>query len=148
MKVQKQVRWQPIVLIGGVFVLYLLSVRTVTPPEGWATDFDAAVAEARETDRLLLLAFNMNGCMPCSMMDKLVLPEPHVEAALASFVPVRVDIDRQLDVARRFNVYATPTYAIVDADGNLLRRCSGFQPVEEFLAFLDYASGSATAEAQ
>lgn len=129
-------RWQPIALVGGVLVLYLLSVRTPQPPEGWTTDFDEAIAEARATDRHLLLAFNMRGCGPCSVMDRHVLPEPSVLAAMAAYVPVRVDVDRQATLARRFRVMGTPTYAVVDVEGTVLRQCSGFQPVDEFLTFL------------
>ena len=142
------IRWQPIALLAGVFGLYLLSIRPAVPPEGWATDFDQAVIEAKETGKNLLVAFNLHGCPPCAMMDRQVLPEPRVRAAIASFVPVRVDLDRQPQIARRFNVYAGPTYAVMTADGTVLSQCMGFQPVEQFLAFLDQASTGSAAKSQ
>ena len=63
-------------------------------------------------------------------------------------MPVRVDLDRQLAIARRFNVYAGPTYAVITADGTVLSQCMGFQPVEQFLAFLDQASTGSAAKSQ
>lgn len=142
------IRWQTIALLAGVFGLFVWSIRPVPPPKGWATDFDEAVIEAQATGKNLLVAFNLHGCMPCAMMDKQVLPEPRVRAAITSFVPVRVDLDRQLAIARRFNVYAGPTYAVITADGTVLSQCMGFQPVEQFLAFLDQASTGSAAKLQ
>lgn len=142
------IRWQPIALIGGLFGLYLLSIRPVAPPEGWATDFDKAVIEAQTTGRNLLVAFNMHGCAPCRMMDKNVMPEPRVKAAIASFVPVRVSLDRPTQIALRYNIYGAPTYLVIRADGTVVDQCSGFIPVEEFLAFLDQASTGSLAKSQ
>ena len=148
MKSQAPIRWQPIVLLAGLFGLYLLSVRSAPPPEGWETDFDQAVAEAKATGKNLLVAINMRGCPPCSMMDRQVLPEPRVRAAIALFVPVRVSLDRQPEIAQRFNVFGTPTYLVVHADGTILNQRSGFLPVDEFLAFLDQASTGSAAKSQ
>lgn len=145
---QAPIRWQSIALIGGVFVLYLLSIRSPAEPEGWATDFDEAVAESKETGKNMLVAFNLHGCMPCAMMDEQVMPEPRVKDAIRSFVPVRVNLDTQFKIARRFNVEGAPTYAVMTADGTVLSACSGFQPVEQFLAFLSQASTRAVADSQ
>lgn len=142
------IRWQSIALIGGVFVLYFLTIRSPAPPEGWATDFDQAVAEAKASGKNLLVAFNLHGCPPCAMMDERVLPEARVRAAIEAFVPVRVSLDTQTDIARRFNVEGAPTYAVMTPDGTVLSWTGGYRPVEEFLAFLDQASTPAVAESQ
>ncbi len=131
------IRWGPIALVGGVLALYLLTSPRAAPlPEGWMVDYDEAVAEAVATDRHMLVAFNMKGCGPCTMMDRLVLPEPRIIAALQALVPLRVNVDRQWKIAERFHVRGTPTYAVIDVKGNVLDQCSGFQPVDRFLGFV------------
>ena len=142
------IRWQPIALLVGVVGLYLWSNRPATPPEGWITDFDEAVIEAKATGKNLLVAFNLHGCMPCAMMDRQVMPEARVRAAIASFIPVRVSLDRQPHIAQRFNVFGAPTYLVVNVDGTILDGRSGFVPVEEFLAFLDQASTESETDSQ
>ena len=142
------IRWKPIALLAGIFGLYLLSIRPVPPPEGWAGDFDQAVIDAKATGKNLLVAFNMHGCAPCAMMDKQVMPEPRVRAAIASFVPVRVSLDRWTPIARRYNIVGAPTYLVIRADGTVVNQCSGFIPVEQFLEFLDQASTESVAKPQ
>ena len=73
------------------------------------------------------------------MMDRTVLAAPEVQTALAGFVPVRVDVDREARLAGRLQVYATPTYAVLDSAGNLLAKVSGYQSVEAFVSFLAWA---------
>ena len=107
-----------------------------------------AVIEAKTTGRNLLVAFNMHGCAPCRMMDKNVMPEPRVKAAIALFVPVRVSLDRRTQIAREYNIYGAPTYLVIRADGTVVDQCSGFMPVEDFLAFLDHASTGSAVRSQ
>ncbi|MCH7591587.1 MAG: thioredoxin family protein [Planctomycetes bacterium] len=142
------IRWQPIALLVGVVGLYLWSNRPATPPEGWTADFNQAVTEAKATGKNLLVAFNLHGCAPCAMMDRQVMPEPRVREAIASFVPVRVNLRERPDIAQRFGVEGAPTYLVVDANGTILDGRSGFVPIDEFLAFLDQASTESETDSQ
>ena len=129
-------RWGPALLLAGMAALYFVTTRPAPIPEGWGTDYGAAFAEAAAEDRKVLIAFYMQRCPPCTAMDRMVLSTSAVKSALAAYIPVRVDVDEQRELANRFEVLATPTYAVVDAEGGVLARCEGYQPVETFIKFL------------
>lgn len=134
-------RWSPALLLTALAVLYFFVATRSTPvPEGWGSDFDAALAQAVVEDRNVVIAFNMQGCPPCRAMDSTVLPDPAVRSALEEYIPVRVDVDEQQELANRFGVQGTPTYAVVGSNGRLLTKCAGYQPVKTFVSFLEGAS--------
>lgn len=130
-------RWGPTFLLLGVMALYLVATRSAPALEGWGTDFDTALAQAAASDRRVLVAFNMRGCPPCTMMDRMVLGKRAVRSALEGYVPVRVDVDQQRLLASRFQVFSTPTYAVIDRAGNLVARSEGYQSTNTFVKFLE-----------
>ena len=77
-----------------------------------------------------------------SLMDRTVLNQDPIKAALKDYVPVRVDTNRHPELAARFGALATPTYAVINSRGRLLARCEGLQSVEGFLSFLKRAANS------
>ena len=129
-------RWALRLLLVGLGVLYLFSNRPAPLLEGWKSDFGEALSEAAASNRHVLIAFSMPGCPPCVAMERTVLGTRAVRAALSDFVPARVDITGQPELANRFGVFATPTYAIVDFTGRLLAKSEGQQSIDEFLRFL------------
>ncbi len=140
---QGRSRLGTLIFIGAVLAVFSALNRPAPALEGWGTDFDAAVAESAATDRPVLVAFSMERCGPCAAMATSVLPSEEVRATLGSFVPVYIDVDVQREVANRYSVRATPSFAVMDKEGRVLAQCSGYQPVEEFVAFLDRAASQA-----
>lgn len=132
-------RWLPAAAIIAVIAVYLFATRSVSNP-GWTTNYQTAVAESEATGRPLLVAFHARGCPPCAMMDRLVFSEPIVRSALKNYVPVRIDIDKHPDIAAKFRVDATPTYAMVDVKGNDVAQTTGYTDVDGFLRFLKEGS--------
>lgn len=133
-------RWVPSLLALLLVGAYLVSGRTLPPLEGWGSDYQVAMAQAARTDRKVLVAFHMNGCAPCVAMERTVLRSERVRNALKAFVPIRVNVDEDRELANRFRVIATPMFAVVDARERLLARCEGFQRAEAFAQFLDRAA--------
>ena len=135
-------RWSTVVVALAVVGLYLFATRPAPPPEGWGTDYAVAVREAGATNRLVLVAFHTPGCPPCTVMDRTVLNQEVIKAALRNYIPVRVDANKHQQLAGLFGALATPTYAVVDGRGGLLAKCEGLQSVEGFLSFLARAGNS------
>lgn len=132
----------PLLLLALVLVIYFVLNRPAGPPAGWGADFPAAMAEAARTDKKVVLAFYMKECPACVAMDRSVLGASAVRQVLEEFIPVRVDVDQERELANRFQVFGTPSFAILDSSGRLLNRCEGYQPVEIFLGFLKQAVDS------
>jgi len=104
-------RWGPTLPIASALVLYFFLTRPTAAPAGWGNDYEAAIQEAGATGRNLILAFYSEGCPPCTAMDRTVLGTDAVRRALAEYVPVRVNVASQPELARRYQVFATPTIA-------------------------------------
>ena len=136
---RKPSRLGPLLLVAGAVALFSILNRPTDGLEGWSTDFEAARQEAALTNRPLLVAFSMYQCGPCAAMDTTVLPSESVQAALKDFVPVYLDVDKNMDIARTFGVFSTPTYTVVDGQGQVMARSSGYQSAEEFVASLGRA---------
>jgi len=105
-------------------------VANTTPRESsipWRTDLDAALLEARQTDRKVLVDFMADWCPSCIAMKHDVWPDPGVERAVAAgYVPVLINIDRDGRTADRYKVDGIPTVLVLNGNGEVLRQGSFF----------------------
>jgi thiol:disulfide interchange protein len=107
----------------------------------WRTDFDATLAEARASNKRVLVDFSADWCPPCVAMKHDVWPDPQVARAVdAEYVPLLVDADRDTVLAARYQVSSIPTVLLLDADGRVVKRNDGFLPRSGMLRFLSEAA--------
>lgn len=123
-------------LAVATMALYYFASSKSAPPQEWTADWSTALREARTTGRYVMIDFYMNGCPPCEIMHRSVLRSSAVQAALGGFVPLRIDVAHERELANRFEVFGTPTYIIVDAQGQFVTRTEGLQTEDAFVAFL------------
>jgi thiol:disulfide interchange protein len=129
------------VALGLVFAAPRLMERKEIVP--WSTDVAAARAAARSAGKPALLYFTAEWCEPCQKMKHTVFADPDVDAALrAAYVTVKVDMDRNPDVAHEFGVSVLPTFIVVSTGGQLLKQETGAMDAKEFL---DWVKSPATA---
>lgn len=124
-------------LVAG---FYAFALRPVPPLVGWGHDYSVAIEEAAASDRNVLLVFQLPGCPPCRRMERSVFPDPKVAQAIASLVPVHLDLSQSPELSERYQVYGAPTYLLLDPQGRLLARDAGYRPVDEFVSFLSRGS--------
>lgn len=139
--------WRTVGLVVAVLALYMLWTRPAALPAGWGEDFEAASNEAKAANRPLLIEFHSEGCAPCLLMERQVLPDARVQSAVRAFVPVRVDAFRRVDLMQRFGVAGTPAFVIADASGQLVSQVLGSRTVEDFLEFLERGASATKAAA-
>jgi thiol:disulfide interchange protein DsbD len=108
-------------------------------------DHPAALAQARQTGKLVLIDFTGYTCTNCRWMESNIFARPDVAAALDRYVLSRLYTDGQGKLyenqqdfqERQFGTVALPLYAIVDANGRTVRTFAGLtRSPAEFLAFL------------
>ena len=107
----------------------------------WRTNLDAALAEARASNKRVLVDVYADWCPPCVAMKHDVWPDPQVARAVdAESVPLLVDADRDTVLAARYQVSSIPTVLLLDADGRVVKRHDGFLPRSGMLRFLSEAA--------
>ena len=113
-----------------------VGIETPTSTISWRGDFDAALAEAKASDKPVLLVFSASWCPPCNVMKREVWPDDEVEQSVSDrFVPLHIDVDHSPTVAARYGIRSIPAIVVADAKGNVLRQASYMTPAET-LAFL------------
>jgi protein disulfide-isomerase len=125
-------------MIKGMF--YKASGATA-PADGiaWRTDFDAALAEAKQSGKPALLDFTAAWCPPCKLMKHEVWPDAAVRRAVGDdTIPVLLDVDQpgSAEAARRYGVSAIPTILLVDGDGKVLKR-GNYMSKDALLRFIE-----------
>jgi hypothetical protein len=74
-------------------------------------------------------------------MDAVTYPDPRVPEALGAFVPVKVSVKEQADLAADLGAVWTPTFQFRTRDGRLARSTSGYLDPDAFLTELALGEG-------
>jgi len=134
-----------ILVVGVALGLVVAAPRLMERKEivPWSTDVATARAAARSAGKPALLYFTAEWCEPCQKMKHTVFADADVDRALrASYRTVKVDMDRNPDVAQEFGVDAMPTFIVVSADGQPVKQASGLMDAKEFLEWLKSPVGA------
>ena len=105
-------------------------------PIPWDTSYAHAVATARQRGQPVLVDFEAEWCGWCKLMDKETYGNAAVQAALSNVVCVKVDTDRDTDVAQAYQVSSMPRTVLIDERGRIIGDQSGYMPADRFLPWL------------
>ena len=109
----------------GVFgsINYILTPKIEL---AWLADERAALADARQTGRPVLVDFSANWCNPCKELEVQVFSRREVAEVMNRFTLLRVDVTRQTDTTddlqNRYNAGTLPSVRIVSPEGKLLAK--------------------------
>lgn len=110
-------------------------------PEG--TLFKDAVAKAKQTNKLVFLDCYTSWCGPCKMMSNTVFPQEKVGAYMnPRFVNIKIDMEKGegVELAKRLQISAYPTFIIFNGDGNEIGRFLGGCDADAFIKKVEQAS--------
>lgn len=89
------------------------------PTDWWNKDYNADIALAKQQKKPALLCFFKQGTRFSSDMWQDVYSKPEVKKyVLANFVPILIDVDKQPEIAKRYNVTYYPTHYVEYPDTN------------------------------
>ncbi len=93
----------------------------------WMYSFKDAQKLAVATNKLILIDFTASWCGPCRMMDANTWSTPKVQTLMKKFVSVKIDIDKDREIANRYSIRSIPDIFIVDANGEIIYRSKGYK---------------------
>ena len=95
----------------------------------WRTDYNKARQEATEKNRPLMLYFGTDNCVHCKRLDATTFRDPAVVAVLnKSFVPLRIDAEKNSALAEALRVERFPTLLLAAPDGKILTSYTSLNP--------------------
>jgi thiol:disulfide interchange protein len=119
-------------------------------------DFPQALERARRDGKFVFVNFTGYACTNCHWMKANMFTRPEIRSAMQGFVLVELFTDGTDERSRlnqefeekTFGTVAIPYYAIFNPDGKVIASFPGLtRNPQEFLAFLNVASGIKTARA-
>lgn len=99
-------------------------------PIVWRSDYEAALKEAAQARKPVMVDFYTDWCGACKMMDAEAYTDASVIDTSRSFVMVKVDAEKRTDLAQKFKVDGYPTILWMDADEKVLDSSPGYGGVE------------------
>ena len=120
-----------------VIVLAVLLMVVAVYVRSQASGIDDMLNNAKRDGRLVMLELGSVGCIPCEQM------KPVMEKLRANYKGklevIFVDVSKDKETARRFNVFAIPTQVFLDRNGKEFHRHLGFYGYEEIEPLLKKA---------
>jgi thioredoxin-related protein len=99
--------------------------------------YDAGMSRSRFEKKKVFLYFYAEWCAYCRDMDNKTFKDPAVIGTLnRSFIPIRVDSDREQAAATLFRVKGLPDSWFLGESGDIIGHRPGFIPAEQFMKIL------------
>lgn len=109
----------------------------------WETNYDKAVAKAKQEHKAIMVFIEAAHCPYCEQMKEEVLDKKYMPNALKHFVPLMLDISSP-DAKKHFpQTYVTPTTYFITADKKPLDEMLGYTTEEFFFWRIDAAENEA-----
>ena len=110
----------------------------------WNSDLSAAVSKAKSENSIVMVDFTAVWCPPCRAMEDSTFSDPSVVKKSSSFIPVRVDVDKQREVAekyggnaRKYGGIGIPNILFLDGEGRRIKQVVGYHGPQKFIAVMD-----------
>ena len=113
----------------------------------WLTSYDKALSKAKENNQPVLIDFYADWCTACKMLDKDVYTAPTVIKKSKEFINLKIDTDKDTEIAARYKVYALPTLIFLDGNGKVLWRLEGVPTTSHFVDTLQKVQNKFISEA-
>jgi thiol-disulfide isomerase/thioredoxin len=112
----------------------------------FSDNLDSALERAQATGTPVFLAFGAAWCPVCRTLEEKTLLDPSIQTLADRFIWVKIDIDRNMTLAREWGVEATPTIFLLDPAGNRRHEIVGGASADELAGILRSFLGELGAE--
>lgn len=106
----------------------------------WRSDYASARREAEAKGLPLVLDFGTAGCGYCVKMDLTTFRDESVIKAMnEKFIPLKIDADKEPNLAQLLNIRVYPTVVLAAPDGKILGQMDGYYDANRFYENLQRA---------
>jgi len=154
MRVKHNVRWLfillTLILMGCMLTGLGCSKKESEAKSGsdadihWLTSLDEAMVFAEEQNKPIMIDFMAEWCPPCQKMEKTTFNQPDIIEKAQSFVTLRIDVDKQAEVANKYHCNAEkyggigiPNILFMTHKEKRLKHIIGYQAPESLGAVMD-----------
>jgi thiol:disulfide interchange protein len=101
-------------------------------------NFSSLLAKAKKENKLIFLDAYASWCGPCKLMAKNIFTLQSVgDYYNGHFVNAKMDMEKGegVELAKKYNVRAYPTYLFINGDGEIVHRVLGYVEEKPFIQF-------------
>jgi len=103
--------------------------------------FKQGVAQSKQSGKAMVIYFYSESCPSCTEMKKTTWKDTRVIDALNTrYTPVRVNVNKQQQIAAMYKVYYLPTTWFIKPDGKPFGSRSGYIPADLLLKIFSHLS--------
>jgi thioredoxin-related protein len=125
-----------------VSVAIVLSIFCFAWTNVFADPYADGLRKAKAEDKPMVLYFYSNYCGYCDRMEKEVLADKDVSNTIkTSLVFLRINVDKQSDLAYKYNIRGYPTTWLLEPSGKRIVQVPGYIPKKDYKLVLAYAKG-------
>ena len=110
----------------------------------WGNNLDSAFTIASNSNKIIMIDFMAEWCPPCQKMDKNTFSNINIINKSNEFIAVRIDIDKQQNIAEQYNGNARkyggigiPNILFLDKEKKIIRHIVGFHDVNQLMGIMD-----------
>ncbi|MGI9580424.1 thioredoxin family protein [Chryseobacterium sp. RRHN12] len=124
-----------IAILSSIFIGALAWAQGIKFEEG---NFASILAKAKNEKKLVFIDAYASWCGPCKLMVKNIFPLQSVGDYYNShFINAKIDMEKGegIELAKKYNVKAFPTYLFIDGNGEAVHRTLGYVEEKDFIQF-------------
>jgi len=101
--------------------------------------YSAVMGKAKLEGSRVVLVFGAGWCVWCQKLESETLTALRVKSKMYEMkvVKLKVDIEKNKDIAMRYNVKSIPVLVLVDGDEKVIGRRDGYMNVKDMLSWLN-----------
>ena len=96
--------------------------------------FEDGLKRAKVENKPLMVHFTADWCSWCKKLEAEAFKNNEVILLSKGFVPVRVDCDKEGEIAKKFQIRGLPTIFFISPEGNVIHQVIGYRSTEAFLS--------------
>jgi len=120
-----------------VFLFFIAAFAFILPQAhaiDWKYNLQDALKSAKAQHKPIMIDFYTDWCGWCKKLDSDTYSDPKVNAAAKKFICVKIDAEKEPNLASKYGVSGYPTIIFLDSNGTVLSKIPGYLPPDKFLA--------------